>query len=132
MLPPEEKFYTLQKLRGDTKHFNSGVMLWRNTPATQDLFTQWYQEWQIFQKQDQLAFVRALQTTQISVQEIPKTYNISPIDATDLIAENHTVYLLHCWGGMIASGKFREIAHQYYPHIVEMVVNLLDNRCATF
>lgn len=121
----EEKSYTLGQVPGNTVQFNSGVMLWRDTQAVQSLFSQWHQEWGLFGKQDQLALVRAIHKTQLSITKLPKTYNISPIDAADLMQENNTVHLLHCWGGMVVSGKFRELAHEYYPHVVETVVKLL-------
>ena len=35
-------------------------------------------KWQVFQKQDQLALVRALHHAQVAVTEIPRTYNGSP------------------------------------------------------
>lgn len=121
----EEKAYTLQRLPGNTVQFNSGVILWRESLATQALFHQWHEEWQQFQRQDQLALIRAIKALHISVTKLPMTYNISPIDAAPLMASDHTVHLLHCWGGMVSSGKYRQLAHQYYPHIVETVVGLL-------
>ncbi|NJR65041.1 MAG: hypothetical protein HC772_06515 [Leptolyngbyaceae cyanobacterium CRU_2_3] len=66
-----------------------------------------------FHKHDQLALVRALHTAHISVVELPKTYNISPLDAASLMLEKQPVHLLHCWGGMIASGKFRQFAQNF-------------------
>ncbi len=125
-----EKSYTLEQLPGNTSQYNSGLMLWRNTPAIQSLFSQWHQEWRLFEKQDQLALVRAIHKTQVSINNLPKTYNISPIDAVDLILENQKAHLLHCWGGMTASGKFRELAYEYYPSIVETVVKLVGNKCS--
>ncbi|NJR65042.1 MAG: hypothetical protein HC772_06520 [Leptolyngbyaceae cyanobacterium CRU_2_3] len=41
----EEKTYTLNCLPGTTTQFNSGVMLWRDTPAVDILFQQWHEEW---------------------------------------------------------------------------------------
>ena len=122
----EEKLYTLGKIPALSKQFNSGVMLWRNNAKTQKLFTQWQSEWQVFQKQDQLALVRALHHTQISVAEIPRTYNGSPRDSVDLIKEGHKIYLLHCWGGMVASGEFRQFAESRYPEIVDKVDLLMS------
>ena len=121
----EEKAYTLQRLPGNTVQFNSGVMLWRESLATQSLFHRWHQEWQQFQRHDQLALIRAIKALQIPVTKLPMTYNISPIDAAPLMASDQTVHLLHCWGGMVSSGKYRQFARQYYPHIVETVVELL-------
>ncbi|MBW4657728.1 MAG: hypothetical protein KME15_03575 [Drouetiella hepatica Uher 2000/2452] len=122
----EEKTYTLQRLPGSTTHFNSGVMLWRDTLAVQTLFQQWHEEWRKFQKHDQLALVRALHKTQVPVIQLPKTYNVSPIDAESRFGK-HQAHLLHCWGGMVASGEFRQFAHNYYPEVVEKVVSLFES-----
>ncbi|MBC7883139.1 MAG: hypothetical protein H7Y37_17750 [Anaerolineae bacterium] len=123
----EEKAYTLQILEKDAVQFNSGVMLWRNTPAVQQLFQQWYEEWCKFQRHDQLALVRAIHRTAISVTKLPKTYNTSPTDAAPLGLGTMNVHLLHCWGGMVGSGEFRRFAHQFYPHIVETAVELMTS-----
>jgi len=119
----EEKNYTLQCLPGSTAQFNSGVILWRDTLAVQTLFQQWYKEWQKFKKHDQLALVRALHRTQVPVTELPKTYNVSPRDAESLPGK-YDAHLLHCWGGMVASGKFCQFAQNFYPQVVEAVVDL--------
>ena len=127
----EEKTYTLRHLPGDTAHFNSGVMLWRDTLAVRILFQQWHEEWQKFQKHDQLALVRALHTTQVAVTQLPKTYNVSPIDAKSRFGK-HQAHLLHCWGGMVASGEFPSVCSQYYPEVVEKVVYLFESCQAAF
>lgn len=116
-----EKDYTLQFLPGHTPQFNSGVMLWRRNSATQQLFYQWHQEWQHFKQQDQLALVRAIHTTQMTVVQLPITYNISPRDAAPVLLRNDKVYLLHCWGGVVAAGKFPAFAQDFYPHVVSAV-----------
>ncbi|WP_017651711.1 glycosyltransferase [Fortiea contorta] len=146
-ISPEEKNYTLEYLPETTNHFNSGVIVWRDNIQTRFLFQQWYQEWLRFKKQDQLALVRAIHRTQFSVTKLPNIYNIDPIDAASMTTEKsvamlfeqnfsqthqinaasmlkqkHDVCLLHCWGGLVASGKFRQIAQEFYPHIVEQVV----------
>ncbi len=122
----QEKSYTLAKIPALSKQFNSGVMLWRNNAETQKLFSQWQREWQVFQKQDQLALVRALHHAQVAVAEIPRTYNGSPRDSVDLIKEGQKIYLLHCWGGMVASGEFRQHAESRYPEIVNRVDLLMS------
>ena len=123
----EEKLYTLAQIPALSTQFNSGVMLWKNNAETQELFLQWQREWNIFQKQDQLALVRALHRTQMTVAQIPNTYNVSPIDSVDLIKEGYPIHLLHCWGGMVASGEFRRIAESRYPEIVQQVDFLMSN-----
>jgi Glycosyl transferase family 8 len=118
----EEKDYTLCQLPGSTPHFNSGVMLWRKNAVTQTVFQQWHQEWLRFQKQDQLALMRAIDLTQLPIVPLPATYNISPIDAP---LQDQPVYLLHCWGGQVGAGKFPQIARQYCPLAVEVASWLL-------
>jgi Glycosyl transferase family 8 len=122
----EEKEYTLARLAGDAVQFNSGVLLWRDTAASQSLFHQWHREWLTFQKQDQLALVRALHTTGMAVTPLPKTYNTSPIDAAPWLAAGQPVHLLHCWGGMVASGEYRQFAQSYHPQVVVTVTKLLE------
>jgi Nucleotide-diphospho-sugar transferase len=129
-IAPAERDYTLdflaaQSLPSTTTQFNSGVMVWRRNPTTQRLFKQWQQEWLRFQKQDQLALVRAIATTQSEIAPLPVNYNISPIDSAPVLLPKNEVYLLHCWGGMVASGEHRRIATGFYPQIVETVAQLL-------
>jgi hypothetical protein len=125
--------YTLQVVPGSTAHFNSGVMLWRQTLKTQQLFQQWHHEWQRFQKQDQLALVRAIHTTQTAVVQLPITYNISPRDAAPMLLRNDEVYLLHCWGGVVGAGEFPPFARTFYPNVVDTVSSelLSSDRCVT-
>jgi Glycosyl transferase family 8 len=119
----EEKSYTLQYLPGNTVHFNSGVILWRKNPKTQELFHLWHQEWLKFKKQDQLALIRAINSSQIPITKLPCNYNISPRDAASMLVD---ASFLHCWGGTVLSGQFRQIAQGFYPNIIEQVANLRD------
>ncbi len=121
----EEKNHTLAQIPPNSTQFNSGVMLWQNNSAMQELFKQWQREWEIYQKQDQLALVRALHHCQITVAEIPQIYNVSPIDSVELIDAGQKIQLFHCWGGMVASGEFRHIANSRYPEVIERVDWLL-------
>jgi Nucleotide-diphospho-sugar transferase len=120
-----EREYTLALLPPSTRHYNSGVMLWRDTPAIQELFQQWQQEWGQFQKQDQLAFVRALAQRPVPIAQLPVNYNTSPIDAAPVLLPRNEVYFLHCWGGQVAAGEYRRIAQGFYPTIVATVTELL-------
>jgi hypothetical protein len=146
----EEKNYTLERLEGSTTQFNSGVILWRKTIQTQLLFEQWYKEWLIFKKHDQLALIRAIHDTQSSITILPSIYNISPVDAASMITQKpvaelfhgqaitqdhqiesipmlkqkNDVCLLHCWDQLVPSGKFCQIAQEFYPDIVEKVVKM--------
>jgi len=122
----EEKDYTIQQIGEDGKHFNSGMMLWRNTPVINDLFSQWYREWQKFQKQDQLAFSRAIHKNRVSIVEVPKEYNVDIFDSVYFLKKKQTVYLLHCWETMVSGAYFRVTANAIYPHIVKNVDQLFD------
>ena len=124
-----EKDYTLQLVPGHTAQFNSGVMLWRNTLSTQRLFQAWHHEWQQFQKQDQLALVRALRTMPLTVVPLPVTYNISPRDAAPVLLRQDEVYLLHCWGGVVSAGGFPPFAQEFYPEVVSWVAEHLMSQC---
>jgi Glycosyl transferase family 8 len=117
----EEIDYTLKILPGSTPHFNSGVMLWRNTLENQQLFWTWHQEWQAFKRQDQLALVRALHGTGTAIVGLPTTYNTSPMDAAPLMAQDIEVQLLHFWGGVVTAGEFPGLATKYYPEVVRVV-----------
>ena len=121
----EEKDYTLTQVAPTTTQYNSGVLLWRKNAAMEALFDDWFQEWQRFHKQDQLALMRSLHKTQTQVVDLPGTYNISPIDSAPLIAAGQRIHLLHCWGGMVGSGQFRKIALGHCPRAVETVEQLL-------
>jgi Glycosyl transferase family 8 len=120
-----EKNYTLARLPRSTRQFNSGVMLWRNTSNVKMLFQQWHLEWLRFEQQDQLALVRAIATAETRITELPRTYNISPIDAAALPPGEDQVHLLHYWGGTVSSGAFRRSAQIHYPQVVKTVVELL-------
>jgi hypothetical protein len=119
------EFLAARSLPSTTTQFNSGVMLWRNNGNTQQLFEQWQQEWLQFQKQDQLALVRAIVKSPLKIAQLPVNYNISPIDSAPVLLPKNEVYLLHCWGGRVASGEYRRIAAGFYPRIVETVAQLL-------
>jgi hypothetical protein len=119
-----EKAYTLRLLPSDTPQYNIGVILWRNSTPTQALFKHWQQEWNKFQRHDQLALVRAIAQARPRVAILSINYNISPIDAPKLLAENE-VYLLHCWGGQVMAGSYRHIAQQLYPEVVETVQTMM-------
>jgi lipopolysaccharide biosynthesis glycosyltransferase len=121
----EEKTYTLGLVAPTTTQYNSGVMLWRKNEQTLAMFDDWHREWQRFYKQDQLALVRSLHHHAMAVVELPRSYNISPIDSAPLLAAGQRIHLMHCWGGMVASGEFREIALGHCPRAVETAQQLL-------
>jgi hypothetical protein len=119
-----EKDYTLQIVPGQAMQYNGGVILWRRNAATDGLFDRWHREWLLFKNQDQLALARAIYSGDLPIATLPKTYNISPIDAAPHFAAGDPVHLLHCWGGMVGSGEFRRIAQSYYPDVVDAVDRL--------
>ncbi len=120
--------YTLKLLPGDTHHFNSGLMVWRDNDATQSLFKRWQDEWSVFQKHDQLALVRAIAAEKFVVSQMPVNYNTSPRDATPVLLPKNEVYLLHCWGGQVVSGDYLTVALQFHPKVVAIVKALLEKR----
>jgi hypothetical protein len=69
--------FSLMIRLGLTSHayLNSGVMLFRRSLATATLFSSWHQEWQRFQKKDQMALVRAIVSTGTRVGTLPINWN---------------------------------------------------------
>ena len=55
--------------------YNSGVILFRRSPAIAALFRSWHQEWSRFRKMDQMALVRATALTRTSVRTLPSAWN---------------------------------------------------------
>lgn len=60
------------------RHLNSGVMLFKQTPAVSRLFRCWHREWTRFRHRDQLALVRAIAATETVVGVLPATWNSPP------------------------------------------------------
>jgi Glycosyl transferase family 8 len=121
---PEIEF-TIQQIPKDFPHYNSGVMLWRNTEDVQLLFAKWHQEWCRFQQQDQLALARAIAATQIPISVMPNTFNISPRDAEPLINQGKDIHFLHCWG-KVTNDRFKRLSMRYCPEAVKRVETLWD------
>lgn len=76
-----EEFDLMIRL-GLTAHafYNSGVMIFRKTPATRDLFASWHEEWKRFNGRDQMALTRALAVTAARVQALPVVWNVPARD----------------------------------------------------
>jgi hypothetical protein len=121
-----EKAYTLQHCSPDSLQFNGGVVLWRRCAETTALFETWQQEWQRFQKQDQLALVRAIQRQGTSIHPLPKAYNFPIAHLTPEVYKTEAIRLLHCWGGLVHTGRFRALAEQLFPAAVREVQALLS------
>jgi glycosyltransferase involved in cell wall biosynthesis len=58
-----------------TPHYSSGVMLFRRTPRVEQLFEVWHEEWNLFQQQDQLALMRAIERTRCPVHTLAPRWN---------------------------------------------------------
>lgn len=52
-------------------HFNTGVIVYRDTPAVREFARVWHEEWMRFGRVDQMAFFRAMRRTGIRVAELP-------------------------------------------------------------
>ncbi|UBF30097.1 hypothetical protein K9N68_38615 (plasmid) [Kovacikia minuta CCNUW1] len=122
----EEKAYTLQRCSGDTVQFNSGVMLWRRCPQVLGLFETWKEEWLRFQRQDQLALLRAIQARAIPVIELPEVYNFPACHVTSHVIERNEVRLLHCWKEFVRIGRFRTIAQRLMPTSTALAIKGLQ------
>ena len=71
----EEALYTRRLCGLSTSQLNSGVMLFRRGPQSQRLFDAWGREWERFQGRDQLALMRALALTGVTVSVLEPRYN---------------------------------------------------------
>lgn len=69
----DELRYTRGLYPSATAHYNSGILLWKQTPAARRLFAAWHKEWTRFGDIDQLALIRALAQTRVVPQEITTT-----------------------------------------------------------
>ncbi|MGA0199990.1 MAG: putative nucleotide-diphospho-sugar transferase [Prochlorotrichaceae cyanobacterium] len=117
--------FTLSQLPANFPHYNSGVFLWRKTAASELLFKHWHQEWLHFQCQDQLALARAIAKTALTLTPLPQEqYNISPRDAEPLLKQGKPVYLLHCWGEKVSTGRFKKLCLRFCPAAVQKAEDL--------
>lgn len=124
-IAPEEKEYTLQKYPGDSLHFNAGMILWQTCPQTSNLFKAWKQEWMRFKQHDQLALTRAIHATQTPVTAVSSFYNFPFPKITAEVINQKQIRLLHCVGGMVQRGYFREVASHLAPVATTIACKLL-------
>jgi Protein of unknown function (DUF579)./Nucleotide-diphospho-sugar transferase. len=59
-------------------YFNSGVMIFRNSPRMREFFEQWHADWLTHQCMDQTALVTALEKTNLPVTPLPGALNFLP------------------------------------------------------
>jgi hypothetical protein len=62
--------------------------LWRSEQATDSLFDHWHQQWCRFSRQDQLALVRAICNSEIQVETLPDSYNMSRDESDAIVLES--------------------------------------------
>lgn len=69
--------YSCMSDRGLMHHplYSSGVILFRRSAATDELFTIWHEEWNRFRHEDQLALVRAIARTGFRVHALAPRWN---------------------------------------------------------
>lgn len=53
-------------------HFNTGVIVYRDTPQVREFSRVWHEEWLRFRRVDQVAFFRAMRRTGIRIAELPE------------------------------------------------------------
>lgn len=71
-----ERAITVRECGADTPYYNSGVIFWRKTPHTLEMFDCWHREWMRFQHVDQLALARALTRCNMHAKALePSEYN---------------------------------------------------------
>lgn len=123
---PSEIAFTLTRegITPNSIQYNTGVMLWRKNAATDLFFEQWNKEWLIFQKHDQVAQIRAIAKTGISITKMPVEYNTPPPFGLKNLEHEGTKFVHH-WGGQINSGNFFTIVKSRNPEISWLVNELL-------
>ena len=126
----DEKSETLKVCDEYSDHFNSGVLLWRKTTETRQLFYTWRKEWERFRKHDQLALLRAIKTTRTPINKLPYSYNypyhwfpldlagIEPLSCLSSL-KDQGIYFYHCFGGRVKRGHFKEISEAVAPEATQ-------------
>lgn len=109
-----EQAYTAQAVEPETPHYNSGVFLFRRTPAVKTLFDLWHTEWMRFQSIDQLALSRALAKHPIPVTVLSEQYNYRSERRN---REDVDPFVFHChWKRDIAGWYHRKYHPEAKPH----------------
>jgi len=77
-------------------YYNSGVILWRKTEATDRLFETWRREWSRFSNLDQMALSRALKTAGLTPHTLSPIWNCPPSRFASIrAAQRSGVRVLH-------------------------------------
>lgn len=90
-------------ITGDSfPHYNSGVILFRNTPEIRAFFDLWRMEWEKYSSRDQWALARALAKSGVGITKLPRNYNFYQKWDTPEWAKAHRIVIMHFLG---ARGK---------------------------
>ncbi|MEH1849889.1 MAG: hypothetical protein V7L25_34180 [Nostoc sp.] len=139
----EERDYTLKTCAADLIQFNSGLILWKNTPDAQTLFETWQKEWRKFKQQDQLALSRAIQETKNQIVHLPYAYNypvswltkifsIEQMEQMEQIVPDLTelndIKMIHCYHSFTLEEQvFNKAARKLMPDATEKAVRCLQS-----
>jgi hypothetical protein len=86
--------------------YNSDVMLFRRSAATDRLFEAWHEEWNRFRRRDQLALVRAIDRTKSNVHILAPRWNDRVRSLASINrALNSGVRILHLRPGVNVTAK---------------------------
>ncbi|MEH2425190.1 MAG: glycosyltransferase [Nostoc sp.] len=136
----EEKDYTLKTCAADLVQFNSGLILWKNTPDAYTLFETWQKEWRRFKQQDQLALSRTIQETKNQIVHLPYAYNypgswfakIYPIEQMEQrvpdLPELNDIKMIHFYNSYTLEEQvFNKVARRLMPDATEKAVRCLQS-----
>lgn len=113
LISEEELDETMTMTGDDTPIYNTGVILFKNTPRVQELFEIWKREWEKYRSRDEWALARAIEYTGIPVAKLPRNYNFFQRWARPKWATKHKIVIMHflgdrgkqAWEHLIGSGE---------------------------
>lgn len=95
-----ELTYMIQSGLAEHPFFNSGLILFRQSPVVDQLFEIWHEEWRRFGGRDQCALVRAVARTGITLHTLPICWNCPPRRFQSIEeAQNVGIRILHFFSG---------------------------------